>query len=65
MQVDNEEVVGYQGDIWDSNDDDLYVAYDTSEMVIEADQMECAEDSYSLYINDNCGKRIVMMLRKK
>ena len=42
MEVDSEEVVGYQGDIWDSSDDNLYVAYDTSEMVVEADQMERA-----------------------
>ena len=35
MEVDSEEVVGYQGDIWDSSDDDLYVAYDTSEMVVD------------------------------
>ena len=65
MKVDNEEVIEYQGDIWDSSDDDLYVAYDTSEMVIEADQMECAEDSCSLDINENCGKRIVKTLWKK
>ena len=63
MDVDSEEVVGLQEDIWDSSDDDLYVAFDTSEMVVEAE--ERAEDSYSLDINENCGKRIVMTLRKK
>ena len=36
------EVVGYQGD---SSDYDLYVAYDTSKMVVEADQMENAVES--------------------
>ena len=45
MEVDSDEVVGYQGDIWDSSDDNLYVAYDTSEMVVEADQTERDEDS--------------------
>ena len=55
MEVDSEEVVGYQGDIWDSSDDNLYVAYDTSEMVVEADQMERAENNYSLDINQNFG----------
>ena len=48
MDVDSEEVVGLQEDIWDSSDDDLYVAFDTSEMVVEAE--ERAEDSTVLIL---------------
>ena len=51
MEVDCEEVVVYQGDIWDSSDDNLYVAYDTSEMVVDADQMECGR-SYSWHLSN-------------
>ena len=63
VQVDSEEDVGNQK-IWDSSEDDLYVAFESSEVEAEKEENECAEESYRLDLNDNNSNRIVVRFKK-
>ena len=63
VQVDSEEDVGNQ-EIWDSSENDLYVAFESSEVEAEEEESECAEESYRLDLNDNNSNRIVMRFKK-
>ena len=63
VQVDSEEDVRNQ-EIYDSSEEDLYVAFESSEVEAEKEESGCPEESYRLDLNDNNSNRIVMRFKK-